>query len=244
MTIDDIIKKYDSRNELVIKVKNEVLDYRIKCTILKYDVHIFADSEKLCIDNKEIKLVDLETIYIWGIRDRYSLEIVQKGYFKGISLTITHISNEDIMKVNKLFEHFIFSNEKDLEKLTSLDYKPIDQSNSKITSKDYKINDKFISIDNDIVMLNNKYYLYKILPNKYYKKYSKKKEFIIYNSKFVNDNYIELWQNEENYLKLIHKNKVILYLKGIPIILIVLYFSIRLLIMCFDFIKSIFSFIF
>ena len=172
MDIKYIEEMYDTKKEVIIKRKNEILDISIKCGLTKNNVHIYIDSEYFCIDNKKIKLCDLKTIYILGLYKRVtggkyscSLEIQQKGFLKGISLTISKLSDEDIEKVNKLFEHFIFSNEKNLDKLTSNLYVPIDENSfeeNDVNIKEYSNTDNIINIDKDLVLLNNKYYLKKI----------------------------------------------------------------------------------
>lgn len=227
MQIQDIERIYDTKKEVIIKRKKEILDISIKCGVIKHNVHIFVDSEKFCVDNKEIKICDLKTMYIWGLyyKGMYScsLEIQQKGFLKGISLTITGLSNEDIEKVNELFEHFIFSNEKDLDKLTSNLYTPIVEYTSEvndINTKEYAITDNIINIGKDLVLLNNEYCLYEILPKEYFNKYAKRKDFLIYRSKFINENYIELWVKKEDYAKEVHKKNLPVYIKLVALILL------------------------
>ncbi len=244
MQIQDIERIYDTKKEVIIKKKKEILDFSIKCGTIKHNVHIYIDSEKFCVDNKEIKICDLKTIYIWGLYHRgsysCSLEIQQKGFLKGISLTITDLSNEDIEKVRELFEHFIFSNEKDLDKLTSNLYAPtveyIDEVNN-INVKEYAITDNIVNIDKKRVLLNNEYCLYEILPKEYINKYSKRKIFLMYRSKFVNNNYVEIWIKKEQYNNEFHKKMLPAYIK------IVLYY-ILLFFILFSIFNSLFNKIF
>ncbi len=230
MQIKDVVRKYNTRKEVIIKRKKEIFDISIKCGMpFKHDVHIYIDSEKLCVDNKEIKICDLKTIYIWGLHHRgiysCSIEFQQNGLIpKGISLTITGISDEDVIKIKELFEYFIFSNEKDIKKLTSNLYTSINENTSElndISAKEYASTD-IINTKKALIELNNEYYLYEILPKEYLKKYSKIKDFLIYRSKFVNDNYIEIWGKNENFSNDFFKKNLHLYIKFVLFILLFL----------------------
>ena len=146
MTLEELIDKYQTKNEIIIKRKNEILDFTVTTgIILKHDLVIYADSEELRVGNTIIKMTDLRKLYFFKVRNRYggyacSLEIVGKSMVNSKSITITTLSEEDLDKIDKLFDYFIFSNEKDYNKLTSPNYEFLIDSNSNICKRQLNIN--------------------------------------------------------------------------------------------------------
>ena len=216
MTLEELIDKYQTKNEIIIKRKNEILDFTVTTgIILKHDLVIYADSEELRVGNTIIKMTDLRKLYFFKVRNRYggyacSLEIVGKSMVNSKSITITTLSEEDLDKIDKLFDYFIFSNEKDYNKLTSPNYEFLIDSNSNICKR--QLNTYTEEQKNGMyIKTNNKEYIfYKILPKTYYKKYSKKK-YLLFETRFHNKNYMDVW---------IEKNAVLRKFKLIKLLII------------------------
>lgn len=216
MTLEELIDKYQTKNEIIIKRKNEILDFTVTTgIILKHDLVIYADSEELRVGNTIIKMTDLRKLYFFKVRNRYggyacSLEIAGKNMVNSKSITITTLSEEDLDKIDKLFDYFIFSNEKDYNRLTSPKYEFLIDSNSNIYKR--QLNTYTEEQKNGMyIKTNNKEYIfYKILPKTYYKKYSKKK-YLLFETRFHNKNYMDVW---------IEKNAVLRKFKLIKLLII------------------------
>lgn len=216
MTLEELIDKYQTKNEIIIKRKNEILDFTVTTgIILKHDLVIYADSEELRVGNTIIKMTDLRKLYFFKVRNRYggyacSLEIVGKSMVNSKSITITTLSEEDLDKIDKLFDYFIFSNEKDYNKLTSPNYEFLIDSNSNICKRQLNIYTEEQKNCMYIKTNNKEYIFYKILPKTYYQKYSKKK-YLLFETRFDNQNYMDVW---------IEKNAVLRKFKLIKLLII------------------------
>ena len=216
MTLEELIDKYQTKNEIIIKRKNEILDFTVTTgIILKHDLVIYADSEELRVGNTIIKMTDLRKLYFFKVRNRYggyacSLEIVGKSMVNSKSITITTLSEEDLDKIDKLFDYFIFSNEKDYNRLSSPNYEFLIDSNSNICKRQLNIYTEEQKNSMYIKTNNKEYIFYKILPKTYYKKYSKKK-YLLFETRFHNKNYMDVW---------IEKNAVLRKFKLIKLLII------------------------
>ena len=216
MTLEELIYKYQTKNEIIIKRKNEILDFTVTTgIILKHDLVIYADSEELRVGNTIVKMTDLRKLYFFKVRNRYggyacSLEIVGKSMVNSKSITITTLSEEDLDKIDKLFDYFIFSNEKDYNKLTSPNYEFLIDSNSNICKRQLNIYTEEQKNCMYIKTNNKEYIFYKILPKTYYQKYSKKK-YLLFETRFDNQNYMDVW---------IEKNAVLRKFKLIKLLII------------------------
>lgn len=216
MTLEELIDKYQTKNEIIIKRKNEILDFTVTTgIILKHDLVIYADSEELRVGNTIVKMTDLRKLYFFKVRNRYggyacSLEIVGKSMVNSKSITITTLSEEDLDKIDKLFDYFIFSNEKDYNKLTSPNYEFLIDSNSNICKRQLNIYTEEQKNCMYIKTNNKEYIFYKILPKTYYQKYSKKK-YLLFETRFDNQNYMDVW---------IEKNAVLRKFKLIKLLII------------------------
>lgn len=216
MTLEELIDKYQTKNEIIIKRKNEILDFTVTTgIILKHDLVIYADSEELRVGNTIIKMTDLRKLYFFKVRNRYggyacSLEIVGKNMVNSKSITITTLSEEDLDKIDKLFDYFIFSNEKDYNRLSSPNYEFLIDSNSNICKRQLNIYTEEQKNSMYIKTNNKEYIFYKILPKTYYKKYSKKK-YLLFETRFHNKNYMDVW---------IEKNAVLRKFKLIKLLII------------------------
>lgn len=214
MNLIELIQKYNTQNEVIIKRKKEILEFNIKAGIaLKHDLKISADSENLYVGNTIIEMKDLKKIYLFKVRNRYggyacSLEIVGKNMLNSISITITTLSEEDLDKIGELFEYFVFSNERDYNKLISSKYEFLIEAYSDIyLNKLNTYNEE--QKNTNIININNKnYFFIKILPKQYYKKYLNKK-YLLFETKYDNPNYMDVWIEQKEAHR-IRKNKIIL----------------------------------
>ena len=242
MEIEKIIYKCDKKDQKIIMRKDNTLNFTIKTNIFKPDTNIYVDFEKFQIENVVINMRDLQTIYVFSMRGKgsisYFLKVVGKGPLNSNTLCITDISNDDVKKIEELFDYFIFSDEITYPKLNSDKYVPIlnessDNSNyqlEKYTNSEIFLDSKEIinnksiidlcfpefrfyihnmnkevsekifniintSLDKKVMKINNEVYILKtILPINNYKKYSDKRKCRVYESRFLNSNYIDIWQ--------------------------------------------------
>lgn len=242
MGIEKIFYKCDKKHQKIIMRKDNTLNFTIKTGILKREINIYVDFEKLQIGKTVINISDLQTIYMYSIRGEgstaYVLKIDGKGLGNDTSLDISSVSENDVKKIEELFEYFIFSDEVTSPKLSSDKYVPIlneyfDNSSNqleKYTEHEYFLNATEIitnktitdicfprfgflindaskevrenirgiitrTLDKKVMKINNEIYILKtILPIKDYKKYSDKRKCIVYESRFLNSNYIDVWQ--------------------------------------------------
>ena len=204
MKLYELVEKYHTKNDVIIKRKKGILEFTITTGIfIKRDLTIYDDYEELRIGKTVIKMTDLRKMYFFYIRNprtgyACSLEIVGKNMINSKSITITTLSEDDLDKIDELFNYFIFSNEDNYSRLSSNNYEFIIHSTPNI----YKLNtyskgqEKFDNIEID----NKKYYFFKILPKTYYKKYSKKK-YLLFETKFENNNYMDVWIEEKSLLR-------------------------------------------
>ena len=231
MEIQDIERKYPTKKEVIIKRKNKILDFSIKCGILQNKVNFHIDAEKLIVDGTEIELRDLKTMYIWGNwgygEYACSLEILGKNILNNITLNITLIAQEDIYKINDLFEYFIFSNETNFDKLNSDLYVPLINDSEYIYDYEFR---KYSPNDEKVISFENKSYcLMKILPKKYYKKYIKK-DYLLYESKFANSNYMDVWVSLDESVKNFKKLSILFNFKVLLVLAILIFGIISIII--------------
>ena len=234
MKLTELVEKHDNKSEeVVIKSKKEILEFTIKTgTVLKDNLNIYVDSEKLCIGKTLIKMKDLKKMYLFKIRTRTriafqtiygyscSLEIRGKNIINNKSINLNWLSEDDLDKIDKLFDHFIFSNPIDFDKLNSDEYKFLLEENLNID--EYNFNKYYESQKNtDTLTIYDKEYLFKkVLPKSYYKKYLNK-NYVLFESQFKNSNYMDVWIDCE-YEATILLWKLILLLMPFAIIIITL----------------------
>ena len=193
-------------NEVIIKRKTTTLELTIRGGIITRDIKFYIDLDNICIDNVEYKISELKTMYIRYVSTVPNLEIVMGSTFKRVSIALTDCSEQNINNIGKLFDYFIFSDEKSLTRLQSDLYIPmLSNSIGLDDTKKYEYTDNIIDENDASIMLNDKYRLYKILPKEYKSKYSAKK-YLVYESKLVNDSYIEIWEDYKNYVEERDKN--------------------------------------
>lgn len=230
MNLLELIEKHDTKNEVIIKRKIEILEFTIKAgIILKYDLNIYIDSEKLCIGKTSIEMKNLKKIYLFKVPNRYggyacSLEIVGKNMLNSKSLTITTLSEEDLDKIDELFNYFIFSNQTDYNILTSNNYEFLYEENLNIYGYNFNVYNENQKATNCLTINNKEYLLIKVLPKSYYKKYLNK-NYILFESKCQNSNYMDVWI-EKNKFKNDLKIRILLRLFIAFTILILILISI------------------
>ena len=103
------------------------------------------------------------------------------------------MKDDSTFKLYEFFDYFIFSNEKDVAKLTSKEYTPI--INNKFLKYDFSLseydNKKF---ENDEIIIKDgvEYCLLEVIPKSYYNFYNKSNK-LFFESKYVNQNYMDVW---------------------------------------------------
>lgn len=102
MKLYELVEKYHTKNDVIIKRKKGILEFTISTGIfIKRDLTIYADSEELRIGKTVIKMTDLRKMYFFYIRNprtgyACSLEIVGKNMINSKSITITTLSEDDL----------------------------------------------------------------------------------------------------------------------------------------------------
>ena len=211
-----LIEKHDNKSEaVVIKSKKEILEFTIKTGIIfKKNLNIYADSEKLCIGKTLIKMENLKKIYLFKTRIKIktlfqhaygyscSLEIREKNIINNKSINLDWLSESDLDKIDKLFDHFIYSNQIDFDKLNSDEYKFLLEENLNIY--EYNFNKYYESQKNTdtLTIYDKEYLLTKVLPKSHYKKYLNK-NYILFESQFKNSNYMDVWIDCEHHVTIL-----------------------------------------
>ena len=197
---------HENYNEVIIKRKATTLDLTIRGGIITRDIKFHIDLDNICIDNVEYKISELKTMYIRYVLNVANLEIVMRSTFRRVSIALTDCSEQNINNIGKLFDYFIFSDEKSLTRLQSDLYIPMLSNSIEFDdTKKYEYTDTITGEYDASIILNDKYRLYKILPKEYKNEYSGKK-YLVYESKLVNDSYIEIWEDYKNYVEVHDKN--------------------------------------
>lgn len=195
------------KNSQIVKVKKGFLDFNITLKpfiqIDSFDdkeCRIYVDQEKIQIGKKSLKLKNLKNVYLyWDLNP--SIIVVSKTGIGGFTKDLTTCEKEELEKLVQLFDFFVYSCEFESEKMHSDLYRPLIEFNA----KQYKYNflkygaEKIIyDGENRIINKNSNIYILKgVYPKEEYKKYVSKKDYLIYESKYVNTNYIDVWQNKE-----------------------------------------------
>jgi len=233
--MSEILDKYPQsiyKNAQIVKVKNDVLDFTI--TIKPFiqidnfddkECRIYEDKEKIQIDKKSLKLKDLKNVYLY--RDLEPLIIVvSKTGIGGFKKDLTNCVEEDLEKLVKLFDFFVYSCEFESEKMRSDLYRPLIEFNLKqykYNFLNYGTEEIIFDGENRIINKNSNTYILKgVYPKEEYKKFVSKKDYLIYESKYVNTNYIDVWENKEIIDNKEHKEELRLSIIAVILILIII----------------------
>ena len=201
MKLEEFLEKYRGRTGYIIKRKKEILDFTVDAGLITtYNLRIYADAEKLCIGNKIIKMCDLERISVFKNK-RYSriktcgVKFIEKNQINYKSIIVTSFSEEDLDKIGQLIEYFLYSRDFESFDMCSDDYEFLLEDYSQVsnlTLNTYTEDQKNVS---EIHLNNTVYHHIQVLPKEYYKKYSSK-DYLLFETKFNNSNYMDVWISE------------------------------------------------
>ena len=204
MDIKKLYQLHKNKNEIIIKRKFEKLDFTIKVgQFIKRSLRISVDDKNLYIGNRKIKIKNLTKMYINEMPSNfntyskpylYVLEFEQKNslIFNPL-ITLNYSSEEDLNNIDKLFRYFIFSNEISYNAQNAQNYEFLisnDQPVYKRKLNEYSEEQK----DAKTIKINSREYSFiRVLPKKYYKKYSNK-DYLLFETKYKNLNYMDVWK--------------------------------------------------
>ena len=247
MNLLELMEKHKTEDEVIIKRKKEILDFTIKNCLVgfsKRDLNIYIDSEKLCVDKTTIKIENLKKIYITKVKrthllddNTYWLEFKGKSMrnskginitSSGININITILSEEELDKIDQIFNYFVFSNEKDYKKLVSNDYEFLCKDNLNEYKYNFNIYNENQETANCLIINNKEYFFIQVMPKCYYKKYLKN-NYMLFESRCQNPNYMDVWI-EKNTLRFEMKRRILLFkILIFAILIIYIYSKIRII---------------
>ena len=233
MELEKLVDLYKTKNEIIIKRKKTKLDFSIKTGLLyMHDLRISVDDENLCVGKTKIKIKNLKRIYVHKecYKSKNSLEAAFYLHWLKIEgkniitkrIALDNLSGNDLDKICKLFKHFIFSNEINENRLTSNNSNLYKNKLNEYTEEQKKA---------QVIKMNSKEYSFAgVLTKKYYKKYLKK-DYLLFETKYQNLNYMDIWedQNKQKSKEMSKENIIIIVLILLLTLSLVCLFSITML---------------
>lgn len=198
--------KYNNMSRMVIKRKKVIQDFIVKKRNPLYedDVRIYADSEKLHIGKKVIKMCDMERVYIMddATKNFYGREItlwiVGRNLRSTATIPIKYMIEEDLNKIEEFLKLFIFSDEID-ERLESDEYEFLINRDLNLYKFKLSTYDLLPKTREDIIINDKEYTLMYIFPKRLRRRYLIRKKYLVLETRYQNPNYMDILVEKYNY---------------------------------------------